>query len=99
MSQQPRILEVIEAARQREALAEAARDRSETILEKPSLMLAIEKANARLPRGADGKPYPFYGLFEPYETWRTLGTDAVFYIRVIQEGLVVWRDDPRRGHL
>ena len=40
-------------------------------------------------RTADGTPYPFYGLLEPYEALRTIGTDAVLYMRVVQEGIVV----------
>lgn len=39
-----------------------------------------------MPKDANGNPYKVWGLLEPYAAVRTLGSDAFFYMRVIQEG-------------
>ena len=64
------------------------RMRQPTAFAATSLSLALERAHARLPKDSFGEPYKRCGLFEPYSTIRTLGTDAFFYIRCLQEGFL-----------
>ena len=68
---QPRILDVIEAAHSAGMMdrsgTAATRERAATTIGAASLPLALKRAAARLPHRADGTPYPFYGLLEPYE--------------------------------
>ena len=54
-----------------------------------SVELAMEHARARLPKDGTGEPYGFFGLTVPLKAVRTLGSDAAFYVRFIQEGLIV----------
>ena len=54
----------------------------------PSIALAIERSQSRLPTDQDGRPYAHAGLSAPHSALRTLGTDAAFYVRTIERGFV-----------
>ena len=81
------------AARRAGDTAEASFDRGESSAfpppPPPVLELALARAKARLPHGADGKRYSFWTAFKlTLAVVRTLGVDAACYMRVIQEGLL-----------
>ena len=54
-----------------------------------SVTLALERARDRLPKDCSGQPYQHFGLLAPVRNVRTLGSDAAFYVRFIQEGALV----------
>lgn len=55
----------------------------------PCIELAKERARARLPKDGDGLPFKWLGLIAPIKAVRTLGSDAAFYVRFVQEGFIV----------
>ena len=55
----------------------------------PDIAKAKQRARDRLPRDGSGNPHPHLGLVTPIEMVRTLGSDAAFYVRFIQEGVCV----------
>ena len=55
----------------------------------PDIAKARQRARDRLPRDGSGNPHPHLGLVTPIEMVRTLGSDAAFYVRFIQEGCCV----------
>lgn len=54
-----------------------------------NLELAVAHAKERLPRDASGETFKNCGLFAPYDAFRTLGSDAAFYVRTVQEGALL----------
>ena len=47
----------------------------------------MERAAARLPKDSNHERYPCGGLIAPLSAVRTLGSDAAFYARFVQEGV------------
>ena len=79
------MLELVEAAQAQVNV----RPRNATVAEVASIDLAKHRAVQRLPKDTMGNRYSWkVGLLQPYATIRTLGSDAVFYMRCIQEGFV-----------
>lgn len=50
--------------------------------------LALKRAGDRKPRDHRQQPFGAYGLFAPTSAVRTIGSDAFFYMRFVQDGLL-----------
>ena len=65
------------------------RQATRALNQKRDIALSIERAKQRLPKDGFGEPYKHFGLVASVQAVRTLGSDAAFYVRFIQEGTLV----------